>query len=300
MSKLLPKGLAIAILAALCWTDFGLARDDALERLLEKVEGPETKADEPKPAPLEKTADGRAETKAEPERPGDASEPDDKALDSLLEKIGQEDGAPPPSRPDKPSAGEPNPPKPDEPQEATKLEDKDKELDRHLQEDIQGKRRKKPREQQPQGSGKLGEAVDKMREVEKRLSKTDTGESTRKKQGEIVQDLESILKQLRQASSKGIGQEKSSRKIQQAGNQKGNPSGESQQGASGGGVGPMKPKPPANIAGIAGDKSAWGHLPPELRTELDNIFKEEPLESRRSLIERYYLSVNKKSRVARE
>ncbi|MEO6812145.1 MAG: hypothetical protein ABI353_23800 [Isosphaeraceae bacterium] len=294
--------LALAILAALGWTTVGLAQNDdqdaALERLLEKVEGPETKADEPKPAPLGKTVDDQAN--AEPEQPGDASEPDDKALDRLLEKISEEDDAPPPPRPNKPSAGEPGPPKTDELQEATKLESKEKDLDRHLQEDIQGKRRKKPQAQQPQGSGKLGEAVDKMREVEKRLSKTDTGESTRKKQGEIVQDLESILKQLRQASSKGSGKGKMSRKTRQAGNQKGNQPGEPQQGANGGGVGPLKPKPPTNIAGIAGDKSAWGHLPPELRTELDNIFKEEPLESRRSLIERYYLSVNKKSRAGQE
>jgi hypothetical protein len=294
--------MALAILAALGWTTAGLAQDDdqdaALERLLEKVEGP--KVVEPAPAPPVKPDDARAEpeAKGEPKQAGDASEPDDKALDSLLEKIGQEDDAPPP-RP-KPSAGEPGPSKPDEPQEATRLEGKEKDLDRHLKEDIQGKREKKPQAQQPQGSGKLGEAIDKMREVEKRLSKTDTGESTRKKQGEIVQDLESILKQLRQASSKGGGQGKMSRKTQQAGNQPGNQPGGPQQGANGGGVGPMKPKPPAGIAGLAGDKSAWGHLPPELRTELDNIFKEEPLESRRALIERYYMTVNKKARARQE
>ena len=40
-----------------------------------------------------------------------------------------------------------------------------------------------------------------MRDVEQRLGQPDTGEETRKKQGEIVQDLESILKQLRNSLS---------------------------------------------------------------------------------------------------
>jgi hypothetical protein len=36
-------------------------------------------------------------------------------------------------------------------------------------------------------------------------------------------------------------------------------------------------------------------LPDELRQEMDNVSKEEPLMSRQELIRRYYLSVSKKT-----
>ena len=51
---------------------------------------------------------------------------------------------------------------------------------------------------------------------------------------------------------------------------------------------------------VAGGKDEWGHLPPELRQEMDNVFKEEPLPSKEELIRRYYLSVSKKSLVREE
>ena len=52
---------------------------------------------------------------------------------------------------------------------------------------------------------------------------------------------------------------------------------------------------PENKRSTAGGKDAWGHLPPELRQEMDNVFKEDPLPSREELIRRYYLSVSQKN-----
>ena len=45
-----------------------------------------------------------------------------------------------------------------------------------------------------------------------------------------------------------------------------------------------------------GDKNEWGHLPPELRTQLENVSREEALPAREELIKRYYMSLNKKNR----
>ena len=36
----------------------------------------------------------------------------------------------------------------------------------------------------------------------------------------------------------------------------------------------MKPAKPTNAAALVGDKNTWGHLPPELRDEMDNVFNE--------------------------
>ena len=49
-----------------------------------------------------------------------------------------------------------------------------------------------------------------------------------------------------------------------------------------------------------GGKDEWGHLPDELRQEMENVFKEEYLPSKDDLIRRYYLSVAKKSLVREE
>ena len=51
---------------------------------------------------------------------------------------------------------------------------------------------------------------------------------------------------------------------------------------------------------MAGGKDEWGHLPPGLREEMDNVFKEEGLPLARTLIRRYYLSLSKKALVREE
>ncbi len=59
------------------------------------------------------------------------------------------------------------------------------------------------------------------------------------------------------------------------------------------GAPPTKPLKPTSKHSTAGGKDIWGHLPPELRAEIDNMLGEEALEAKKELIERYFLSVQK-------
>ena len=59
------------------------------------------------------------------------------------------------------------------------------------------------------------------------------------------------------------------------------------------GVGPSKPLKPTSKHSTAGGKDIWGHLPDELRQEIENMSNEEALETKAELIDRYYLSVGK-------
>ena len=59
------------------------------------------------------------------------------------------------------------------------------------------------------------------------------------------------------------------------------------------GTGPSKPLKPTSKHSNAGGKDIWGHLPEELRTEIDNMMNELPLNTKEELIERYFLSVGK-------
>jgi hypothetical protein len=61
------------------------------------------------------------------------------------------------------------------------------------------------------------------------------------------------------------------------------------------GVGLQKPAAPRPKSVVSADKNPWGHLPPDLRAEMDNVFKEEGLPEKLDLIKRYYTSVSKKS-----
>ncbi len=61
-----------------------------------------------------------------------------------------------------------------------------------------------------------------------------------------------------------------------------------------------QPAQPTDQHATAGGKDAWGHLPPELRQELDNLFKEDSLPAAQELIRRYYLSVSRKKLVRGE
>jgi len=279
---------AATLLAALCWAPVGFAQDSTQDKDPKKPApaDPAAKADAPK---------GDKDKEKDKEKPAakPAGEVEDKALDDLLKDIGDQDKDKPPP-PKRPGAGEPPPAPPTRPGEpkADQVGEKEKPLDEHLEE-LQG-RKKKKKDGQPQeeeGSGKLGEAIKKMREVEERLKKPDTGEETRKKQGEIVQDLDTLLKQLRQAQGQGKG--RMMRGVQQAGNnpQPGQPG---NQGNTAKGVGPMPPAKPTTTHALVGDKNEWGHLPPELRTEMENVSKEDGLPSRKDLIEKYYLTLSRK------
>ncbi len=308
-----PRRLA-ALSTALVfgWGLVGLAqgpaksKDDDLDDLLKKVE----QAAKPKEDP------------AKPAKPGQVA-PKDKDLDDFLEKIGQDkdkpnaDGKPPEPPPgggaaddmksdpkggkgDKDRAKKPDPKKSDsaKPKKDDGLTGEDKDLDEHLS----GADKKKPRNGQQGGrqgqkkgeeDGPLGDLIKQMREVEQRLGKPDTGEQTRQKQTEIVKRLDGLIEQMRLVRTQSQMM-RMMRQGQRPGQQGQQATNDPQQG-----VGLQKPAMPRPKSVVALDKHPWGHLPPDLRAEMDNVFKEAGLPNRLDLISRYYLSVSKKS-LARE
>jgi hypothetical protein len=285
---------ALSTLAILGWATLGLAqdakpKDEALDDLLKKVE----EISKPKDTPA----------KPDAAKPGEVA-PKDKDLDSLLDKLGQtkDEASPDGKKPEPPPAGGDDQKKPEDDKakadaksKPKALSGKEKDLDEVLDE-IAGKKKKpkpgeKPQGQKKQGEdeGPLGDLVKQMREVEPRLSKPDTGEQTRQKQTEIVKRLDTMIEQMRKSQS----QSQAMRMMRQ-GNKPGQP-GQDSTGALANGPPPMRPEKPKPKGVVALDKNPWGHLPPELRAEMDNVFKEEVLPSKEDLVKRYYLSVSKKS-----
>jgi hypothetical protein len=279
----------------------GPGKDDALDKLLQKLDEPKPDADKDK------------------DKPG-AVKSEDKDLDKLLQKLGQGADAPE-TKADRPQPGmpgaKPPEPKPEAGPDGKKsdgdLKEKDQELDDHLAE-LLG-RKKKPKDgqggegqQQQGGEGEgqnkddspLGEAIRKMEEVRQKLDQADTGEATRKTEGEVVAQLEEILEKLRQVQGQGQQQMKERQKgVQQAGTKPGQKPGQPQPTPDPQeGVGPQTPTRPTLGQVLAGGKDTWGDLPPALRQELENVFKEDMLPSRRDMIIRYYSSVSKKGRAA--
>lgn len=282
---------AAALVATLAWGSTGLAfedtqpKDEALDGLTEALEK------------AEKAESGTGA--AGPEDKG-AVAPKDQALDSLLEKLGETTETPAPK--DKPAgtpgpSDEPAPPKPDKP-DSNELKGADKSLDEEL-ESRAGRRRKKDKDQEGEGSGPLAQVIKEMRDVEQRLEQPDTGEATRKKQAQIVKNLDTIIEQLRSTSSSS--KSKSMRMVMQPGQKPGSQSGTTP-GSNGGQAANAMPAKPSGKQGL-GDgrgKDEWGHLPEELRQEMANVFKEEYLTSKFDLIKNYYLSVSRKSLVREE
>ena len=111
----------------------------------------------------------------------------------------------------------------------------------------------------------------------------------------VDESLAAILERLRQAQGQGSGKPSLSRRIQQAGlsrgQQPGQPQNGQQPGNTGAGTGPMAPQRPDLDEILANRKDIWGDLPPQLREEMDNIFREEMLPAKRELIMRYFSSV---------
>jgi hypothetical protein len=312
MSKMLTLSFAAALTSTLAWASLGLAqdtpkpKDDALDSLLEKLD--EAKPPEPgRPAPVKKEQKEEGSNSAAPkaakptEGPAGKSKDEvdskDQALDNLLEKLGETKDAPSPDERPKVAGGqpgdEPMPPKPQPDKKADEPTGKAKDLDQHLEELTGRRTKKKDRDQDGEGSGPLADVIKKMREVEQRLDKTDTGEETRQKQTEIVKNLETIIEQLRATSSKSQGKKKMQLAIKPS-QPPGSRSG-STPGANSGHAPNQKPLKPTEKRALVNGKDEWGHLPPELRLELENVSKEAPLSSKEDLIRRYYLSVSKKS-----
>lgn len=305
-----PRRLAaLSTALVLGWALAGLAqapgkpKDDDLDDLLKKVEQPAKPEDK--------------DDAAKPAKPGGVA-PKDKDLDDFLEKLGEDK--------DKPNAdGKPPEPPPGaagddkKPESSGGKDDKDKKdrgpksegarpkgddlkgADKDLDEHLSGADKKKPRNgqggrQQGKGQGKdeddgpLGDLVKQMREVEQRLGQPDTGEQTRQKQTEIVKRMDGLIEQMRLVRTQSQMM-RMMRQGQKPGQQQGQMANNDPQQ----GVGLQKPAAPRPKSIVAKDDAQWGHLPPGLREEMDNIFKEEVLPGKSDLIRRYYLSVSKKS-----
>ena len=276
-------------------------RDDALDSLLEKLGGQEPKEErkgitgEGDPAPRDKSVDDAAKPDKPAAKPAEVST-EDQAIDDLLEKLGATRDEPTAEdRPKPPGGGRKPPGEPDRGDPG--LSDKDKQIDERLEE-LTGRKRKRNQDDPRSGeaSGPMGGIVKEMRDVEERLGKPDTGEDTQSKQKEIVKRLETLIQQIRQS---GSGSGKASKEIRQAGVKPGDQPGD-QPGANASGAPMSKPAKPTDKHAVAGGKDAWGHLPPELRQELDNLFKEDALPAAQELIRRYYLSVSRKKLVRGE
>jgi hypothetical protein len=310
---------SLAAALGLAWAPAARAqdtpKDDALERLLEKAradvdapkadpgepDAPEAKADEPgkadegKPGekagskPLSDDALDRLLEKAEGDDP---KAKEDDALERLLEGYDKEGDAP--EARGKPT-GEARPGEA-KPEDAASLDEGQKKLDARLEEILGRIKKKDQDEQDGEASGPLADAIKKMDDVEKKLGQKDTGETTRGEQKEIVKQLEQMIKVAKVGSSRGKGRrQKGTPQEGQPGQQPGDANGNAAQG-----VGPQMPKAPDLGSILAEAKDAWGHLPPELRAEMENVLHEEALPSRAALIDRYYRSINKKSVHAEE
>ncbi len=272
-------------------------KDEGLERLLDKIE-------DAKPAPA------KEKDKADPAKPAGEVPAEDKGLDKLLEGLGQTKDAPAPDD-KKPGGGpgapddRPTPPKAGGDKKSDPLEGEAKKLDDLLEEKT-GRKPKKPGDKKPgqgqgpgqEGGGPLGDIVKEMRDVEERLGKPDTGEETRKKQTEIVKNLDTLIEQMKNSPSQSQGL-----KMLREGKKPGGPPGgqSNQQGATGDGANksrPEKPKPPGARVEIA--KEIWGQLPAQVRDDMANVLNEVPLPTKEDLIRLYYLSLGKKTASSRE
>ena len=294
----------------------GKTKDEALDSLIRELTEPEkaaAKTDKPAKAQQPKSGGAQAKTKNTPRpsttgakagkpaapKSADAGKvaPKDQALDELLGKLGETPDEPSPDdRPRNRAPGdEPKEPSRAEKPNPAKLGGKDKDLDERLEE-LAG-RRKKRRSSAEERSGPIGEMIKEMRDVEQRLGKPDPSEDTQNKQKQIIKRIETMIEQARQSGS-GPGS-LVMRRVRQAGQQPGQQPGD-QTGALARGAPPMKPAKPTSQHSTASGKDVWGHLPPELRTIMENTFKETALDSKSEMISRYFLSVGKGKLVREE
>jgi hypothetical protein len=266
------------------------AKDESLEKLLEKLEAKEK-------AEADKAKDQDKDKKSE-KKPGEVA-PKDQELDKLLEGLGQANDTPSPDdkKPSQPGAEGPTPPKGDQPKPED-LKGGEKDLDKVL-EQITGKGEKPKNQRQRKKedeTGPLGQVIKEMRDVEERLGKPDTGEETRKKQGEIVKNLDTLIEQMKNAPSQSMAL-----KMIRQGNQPGQPQKPGQPGqqpgATADGAPPSKPTDPKKKGAVDAQlaKSIWGQLPAQVRDEMGNVLNEAALPSHEELIKLYYLSLGKKN-----
>ena len=288
----------------------GKSKDEALDSLIEKLAEPKPSVPPEQPGPQAKSEkkQGSTEKEVKPKKVGAADvATKDKELDELLEKLGEtkDEPAAPDRGGQRPPPGqhgdEPSPPSPGsagktkEREKVPGLQGKDREIDERLEE-FAGKKRKKNRGDQEQGNSPLGQIIKEMRDVEQKLGKPETGEDTQSKQKKIVKQIETMIEQVRQSSGSGS---MAMRQVRQAGQKPGDQSGQTP-GSTGAGAPATKPAKPSDRRTMPDGKDIWGHLPPELRQEMENVFKEDALPAKQDLIRRYYLSIAKQKLVRGE
>jgi hypothetical protein len=322
--------LAFAILAATAgggraWAqEAGKSKDDVLDSLMKelresekapakpakpdttetkKATGPQDKARVSPRANVPRDNAGKASA-TQSEKPSAVKNPDagklapkDQAIDDLLGKLGESKDDPTAAEEPRNRAPGQGPTEPSRGQKpgADKLGAKDKDLDERLEE-LTGRKKKRPSSDQER-TGPIGEMIKEMREVEQRLGKPDPSEDTQKKQKQIVKRIETLIEQVKQQGGSAGGM--AMRRMRQQGQQPGQQAGD-QPGAQGRGAPPMKPAKPTGTHSTAGGKDIWGHLPAELREIMENSFKETELDSKKELISRYFLSVDKGKLVREE
>ena len=234
---------------------------------------------------------------AKDKKPGEVA-PEDKDLDSLLEKLGETTDAPTPE--DQPKRAGPGsktrPPRRQagQGQRPTSSKGEAKGLDEHLEE-LTGRAKKKKDRQKEQGepSGPLSKVIKEMRDVEQRLGKTDTGEETRKKQAEIVKNLERLIEQLRESQSQSQGKKKAQLSMK-PGNQPG-PKGGQEQGAMAKGVGRLEAgEADRQARDSPAARTSGATSPPSSASRWSTSSRKKGCRTRWTTIRRYYLSLSKK------
>ncbi len=251
----------------------------------------------------QKTSDGQASAK-----PGKADQPkaksadslsgDDQEVDDLLKKLGETTETPAPDdRPRGGAGGKPDktqPPspggKPGQPPDRSKLSGKDRETDEHLEELTGRKRRKK--NDDGERTGPAGELIKQMRDIEQKLQKPDTGETTREEQKKVVKRIDQLIEEIRRSGQSSM-MRTVVRRVRRPGQRPGQQQPGGKEGALARGAPLQKPARPTTRHANVGGKNIWGHLPDELRQQIENMSDELPLSARQELIDRYYLSVNK-------
>ena len=170
--------------------------------------------------------------------------------------------------------------------------DVDRELLKKLREHLKAKDRDDP----------LARAADRMRKVQTRLDKGDSGKETREMQTQVVKDLEEAIKRMQQQVKppKNQKQQKKTKKVlskvpqprpkpgtkpkPQAGRKPANKTGKG------------KPQPATRRPPMHEKAEDWGFLPDFLRDEVLQRFKEGYLQEYRDLLEQYYIRLSEKGK----
>lgn len=317
-----PVRLACLLLVAMAFAVPSPSRaqdgsDAALDALIKEIDEdkkPDAKPQDPAKPEVPRTTGTKPEASDDGVKPQDPEKPaarpeelsgKDKELDDLLQSLGETKDEPESKDERKPPGGEGDDKEPgpgqggrdDEKKEQgpgggqqPRLDDKDRAIDEELEE-LTGRRRKKKNQGDGEGSGPMGEIVKEMRDIEKRLGEPDTGEGTRGRQQQLVKRLDTLIEQIRKEQ-----QQQQNKQMQQQTRQQGEKPGDQegqQAGNNPGGAPAQRPQKPTDRRSLANGKDAWGHLPPELRQEMENVAKEESLPISEDLIRRYYLSVSR-------